>query len=198
MILPNIFCSYNYCLFAVDANLSKIASFRQFLCSCSTEFRIAILTSTLLTVFTGYWQRRTFAGMLFLSLLIEIGLFWPTTWHLFYFKKPAFEKHKAQNAKKLRNIARLRFRNLLKFFFDKSNNLWDTTNETNVNMFMYKVYLTHFMWTDDSINTFCNCWNALKAQGSARVLLLLLFFCFFSAYKHRNIGMVIWTWFINP
>ena len=180
MILPNIFCSYNYCLFAVDANLSKIASFRQFLCSCSTEFRIAILTSTLLTVFTGYWQRRTFAGMLFLSLLLEIGLFWPTTWHLFYFKKPAFEKHKAQNAKKLRNIARLRFRNLLKFFFDKSNNLWDTTNETNVNMFMYKVYLTHLceQVTPSTLSV-----TVETVETSARVfsLLFFLFFVFFGA-----------------
>ena len=119
VILPNISCSYNYSLFAVDANFSKIASFREFLCSWSTEFRITLLTSTSGTVFTGYWQCRTFAGMLFLSLLLEIGLFWPTTWHLFYFKKPAFEKHKAQKAKKLRNvrnIARLKFRNLQKFF----------------------------------------------------------------------------------
>ena len=45
--------------------------------------------------------------------------------------------------------------------FDKPNNLWNylqnTTNETNVKMFMYKVYLTHFMYADDSIYSFCNC-----------------------------------------
>ena len=57
---------------------------------------------------------------------------------------------------------------------------------------MYKVYLTHFMCADDYIYTFRNCWNALKAQWSA---------CFFfSAHKHRNIGiigMLIWTWIIK-
>ena len=58
--------------------------------------------------------------------------------------------------------------------------LQSTTNETNVNMFMYKVYLTGFMCADDSTYTFCNCWNALKAQGSAR------FFSFF--FRHTNIG----------
>ena len=51
-----------------------------------------------------------------------------------------------------------------------------------------------FMCADDSIYTFRNCWNALKAQGSAR-------FCFsFSVHEHRNIGIIgmgIWTWFIK-
>ena len=48
------------------------------------------------------------------------------------------------------------------------------------------------MCADDSIYTFCNCWNALKTQGSARFI--------FSAHEHRNmgtIGMVIWPWFIK-
>ena len=85
---------------------------------------------------------------------------------LFYFKQYAFRKHKAQNAKKIkkhvRNIARLRFRNLQKrilinrTIFERKY-LQNTTNETTVNMFMYKVYLTHFMCADDSIYTFCNC-----------------------------------------
>ena len=69
---------------------------------------------------------------------------------LFYFKKHAFKKHKAQNAKRIkkhvRNIARLRFRNLQKrilinqTIFERKY-LQNTTNETNVNMFIYKVYL---------------------------------------------------------
>ena len=73
---------------------------------------------------------------------------------LFYFKKD-----KAQNAEKLRNIknrARLRFRNLWKRILINQKTIFErkylqnTTNETNVNMFIYKVYLTHFMCADDS------------------------------------------------
>ena len=52
------------------------------------------------------------------------------------------------------------------------------------------------MWTDDSIYLFCNCWNALAAQGSARFFVFVFVF-FFSAHEYRNIGMVIWTWFIK-
>ena len=69
---------------------------------------------------------------------------------LFYFKKHAFKKHQAQNPKKIkkhvRNIARLRFRNpqkriLINQTIFERKYLQNTTNETNVNMFIYKVYL---------------------------------------------------------
>ena len=86
-----------------------------------------------------------------------------------------------KNKKHIRNIARVRFRNMQKLIlinktiFERKY-LQNTTNETNVNMFMYKVYLTHFKRADHSIYTFCNCWNALKTQGPARFILFLFFF----------------------
>ena len=64
------------------------------------------------------------------------------------------------------------------------------------NIFMYKVYLTHFMCADDSIHIFRNCWKALKAQGSAR---LCFFFSFFSAQtqEHQNHWNSDLDWFIK-
>ena len=45
------------------------------------------------------------------------------------------------------------------------------------------------MCANDSIYSFCNCWNALKAQGF-----------FFATHEHKNIGIIeimIGTWFIK-
>ena len=64
---------------------------------------------------------------------------------------------------------------------------------------------THFDFNDKTLSTFYVCrWFhlhfllLLKRLKSARVCTFL--FLFFSAYEHRNIGiieMVIWTWFIK-
>ena len=55
---------------------------------------------------------------------------------------------------------------------------------------MYKMHLTHFMCADDSIYTFCNCCNALKAKASARFFVFFLFlflnFLFVPEIKERR------------
>ena len=94
--------------------------------------------------------------------------------------------------------------------------LQNTTNETNVNMFMYKVYLTLISnveniknvafitchWLNNHViffvvcNTSCNGWNALRRKS----LHVFYFAFFFSAHEYRNIGiirMVIWIWYIK-
>ena len=59
----------------------------------------------------------------------------------------------------------------------------------HISILMIKPY-PHFMCADDSIYTFCDCWNGLKAQESVR-------FFFFMAQEHRKIRtiqMLICTW----
>ena len=71
--------------------------------------------------------------------------------HVFFILRNMLLRNIGSKSKKIkkhvRNIARLRFRNLQKrilinqTIFERKY-LQNTTNETNVNMFMYKVYLT--------------------------------------------------------
>ena len=85
--MPNLSGSDDQCFLITDANFSDIASpsFCGIWCSCSTWFSIPKSNTTSDTILAGFWQHRTFAGVLLLPSLLVMGLFWLVTGPLLLF-----------------------------------------------------------------------------------------------------------------